>query len=84
MPIYVGEFGVMRWVPGAAEFVRDQTDLFERYGWNYAYYTWRADAADWDGFNHEYGPDPEVHTPVSDNPLLAVHRERWAQNEDFP
>ncbi len=29
VPIYVGEFGVIRWVPDAAAFLQDQTGLFE-------------------------------------------------------
>lgn len=84
VPIYVGEFGIMRWVPNGAAFLEDQIGLFEKYGWNYAYYTWRADTDDWDGFNLENGPDPQNHTLDSDNPLLAVFRARWARNADFP
>jgi len=83
VPIYVGEFGIMRWVPNGAAFLEDQTGLFEQYGWNYAYYTWRADSDDWDGFNLENGPDPDNHTPAPDNPLLSVFKERWAQNVDY-
>jgi len=84
VPIYVGEFGAFRWVPGAVEFYRDQIALFEQYGWNYALYVWRGDEPDFDGFNLEYGPDPENHAPVPGNPLLGVHLERWARNVHFP
>jgi hypothetical protein len=84
VPIYVGEFGTMRWVPNAVEFHRDQTALFEEYGWNYAYYTWRTGDGEWDGFDLEFGTDPESHDVDPENPLLAVHRDRWAQNLDFP
>jgi hypothetical protein len=74
----------MRWVPGAIEFHRDLTALFEQYGWNYVYYTWRADTIDWDGFNLEYGTDPNNHTIELDNPLLGVYLDRWSRNIDFP
>jgi hypothetical protein len=84
VPIYVGEFGSMRWVPSAVEFHRDQTELFEEHGWNYAYYTWRTDDGEWDGFNLEIGTDPENHSGDPENPLLAVHRDRWDRNVDFP
>lgn len=84
VPIYVGEFGAVRWVPGAATFLHDQTELFEQYGWNYAVYVWRGDEPYFDGFNLEYGPDPENHTPILDNPLLGVLRGRWTRNVDFP
>ncbi len=83
VPIYVGEFGVLRWVPGAAAFLHDQTELFEQYGWNYAVYVWRGDEPYFDGFNLEYGPDPENHTIDLDNPLLDVVRDRCAQNLRF-
>lgn len=84
VPIYVGEFGVYRWVPDAVTFLHDQTDLFEQYGWNYAVYVWRGDEPDFDGFNLEYGSNPEAHSPVPNNPLLGVILDRWAQNVDFP
>ena len=83
-PIYVGESGIMRWVPDGAVFLTDLTDLFEQYGWNHAYYTWRADSYDWDGFNLEMGVDSQNHTPNPNNPLLALFRERWVQNVNFP
>jgi len=84
VPIYVGEFGTMRWVPNAVEFHRDQTAVFEEHGWNYAYYTWRTGDGEWDGFDLEFGVDPESHDTDPENSLLAVHRDRWAQNVDFP
>ncbi len=83
-PIYVGEFGLLRWVPDADAFLHDQTELFEEYGWNYAVYVWRGDEADFDGFNLEYGPDPGNHAPAPENPLLNVFLDRWARNTDFP
>jgi aryl-phospho-beta-D-glucosidase BglC (GH1 family) len=84
VPIYVGEFGTLRWVPEAAAFLYDQTDLFEQYGWNYAVYVWRGDEPYFDGFNLEFGPDPENHASAPGNPLLGVFLGRWAQNVDFP
>jgi len=71
-------------VPDAANFLSDQTGLFEQYGWNNAIYVWRGDETDFDGFNMEYGPDPKNHAIIPDNPLLGILRERWAQNVDFP
>ena len=29
MPVAVNEFGVIRWVPNAADFMRDEMDIFE-------------------------------------------------------
>jgi hypothetical protein len=84
VPIYVGEFGALRWVPNAAAFLQDQTELFEQYGWSYAVYVWRGDEPGFDGFNLEYGPDPDNHAPDPVNPLLDLFRQRWAQNKHFP
>ncbi len=84
VPIYIGEFGVMRWAPDAAAFLEDELDLFEEYGWNYAVYVWRGDEVYFDGFNLELGPDPDNHSQVLDNPLLNIFRQAWAQNTHFP
>lgn len=84
VPIYVGEFGALRWVPDVTTFLSDQMELFEQYGWNYAVYVWRGDEPDFDGFNLEYGPDPTNHASVLDNPLLRIFRDHWALNVDFP
>jgi cysteinyl-tRNA synthetase len=84
VPIFVGEFGAMRWVPNAADFVSDQISLFEEHGWNYTYYVWRGDEPFFDGFNMEIGPDPDSHSQDLDNEVLGVHLERWSENEYFP
>ena len=36
------EFGVMRWVPGAARFIRDEMELFEARGMNHAIWLWEC------------------------------------------
>jgi cysteinyl-tRNA synthetase len=84
VPIYVGEFGAMRWVPNGGIFLRDEIEIFEKNGWNYAYYVWRGDEPDFDGFNLEYGSDPDQHTAVIDNPLISLITSRWRENIDFP
>lgn len=40
VPVSVNEFGVRRWVPGAAEFMADQMELFEQRGMNHALWAW--------------------------------------------
>lgn len=83
-PAYVAEFGAVRWVPNAAEFLADQIGLFESYGWNHAVYVWRGDEPEFDGFNLELGPDPDNHRPEANNPLLQVLLENWQRNTHFP
>jgi hypothetical protein len=85
VPIYVSEFGSFRWRPGAVSYHGDLADIFEHLGWNYTVYAWRGDeASGFDGCNLEYGTDRGTHHDVPGNPLLAVHRARWARNVDFP
>jgi cysteinyl-tRNA synthetase len=84
VPIFVGEFGLLRWVPNAPAFLQDQISLFEETGWNHAAYVWRGDEPDFDGFNLEYGPDPGAHSAIPDNPLLTLFRQQWTLNSVFP
>jgi aryl-phospho-beta-D-glucosidase BglC (GH1 family) len=83
VPIFVGEFGVMRWVPNGAGYLRDITNNFELLGWNYTYYVWRFDEDNWDGFNLEHGPDPNIEINVQDNPIIKVFIEKWKTNLTF-
>lgn len=39
--IYVGEFGVARWAPGAARYLQDCLTVFEKYGWDWTYHSYR-------------------------------------------
>ncbi|UCC62586.1 MAG: cellulase family glycosylhydrolase, partial [Anaerolineae bacterium] len=40
VPVAVNEFGVVRWVPGAAAFMNDEMALFEQRGMNHALWVW--------------------------------------------
>jgi hypothetical protein len=39
--IFVAEFSVVRWAPGAAKFLADEVSLFEEYGWDWTYHAFR-------------------------------------------
>ena len=43
VPIFVGEFSIVRWAPGdsAARYLSDAIELFEAEGWNWAYHSFR-------------------------------------------
>ena len=43
VPIYVGEFGILRWAPGesAQRYLADLVDIFEVEGWNWTYHSFR-------------------------------------------
>lgn len=87
MPVVVNEFGVIRWVPGAADFMRDEMDIFETFGINYALWVWNPAWAPWTesvtDFNFRFGPDPANITPV-ENDLQAVIQDFWSRNTVRP
>ncbi|MCC5843076.1 MAG: cellulase family glycosylhydrolase [Verrucomicrobia bacterium] len=55
--IYVGEFSAIRWAPGdsALNYLRDCIDLFESFGWDWAYHAFR----EWQGWSVEHGTDKQ-------------------------
>jgi hypothetical protein len=88
VPVAVNEFGIMRWEPGAAEFMDDQTDLFEERGMNYALWVWDPSWEPWnekiDAFNFRHGPNPFNHIDVDSSDLIDVIVEHWGRNTIRP
>lgn len=64
VPIYVGEFSVVRWAPGdsATAWLKDTLDLFQEYGWSWTYHAFR----EWHGWSVEH--DEEFWKPGMPNP----------------
>ena len=56
VPIVVGEWGGIRWLPGMEQYIADQLSLFEERGWSWLWYAW--DDEEWDalGFELQMGP----------------------------
>ncbi len=83
VPVAVDEFGVVRWVPGGAQFMDDQMGLFESRGLNYALWEWSPSYAPFaeevHDFNFRLGPDPANRAPVA-NDLQDVIRRYWSKN----
>ncbi|MBI3762624.1 MAG: cellulase family glycosylhydrolase [Chloroflexi bacterium] len=83
VPVAANEFGVERWEPGAAGFMRDTMDSFERRGMNYALWlwagSWRGLARD-DAFDFLHGPNPGRHSAVSSSDLIDAIVEHWGRN----
>jgi hypothetical protein len=50
--ILVGEFGVLRWAPGAHQWLTDCIALFEEYGWDWCNHS----PSGWNGYNATYTP----------------------------
>jgi len=85
-PMAINEFGVKRWQPGAAAFMRYQMGLFEQRGWNYAIWAWASswqEGLAYDAFNFTFGPDPDNHERT-DSELLDVITGYWSRNKLRP
>ena len=87
-PVAVNEFGVMRWEPGAADFMDDQMELFEQRGLNHALWLWEASwppiQDEIDAFNFRHGPDPSNHTDVASSDLIEMIESYWGTNTMRP
>ncbi len=83
LPTAVNECGVIRWEPNAADFMRDQWNLFEQRGINYAvwmwYPAWEPLAEGDNDFNFRFGENPANLQDV-ENSLFDVYKEFWAKN----
>ena len=86
VPVAANEFGVVRWAPNAPDFMRDEMELFEEMGINYAFWefapAWEP-MQDNDAFDFLHGPDPDNHENV-DNELAQVVMEFWGRNTIRP
>lgn len=75
VPIFVGEFGVARWAPGAERYLTDSIDLFEEYGWDWCYHAYR----EWPGWSAEHSTDPadpKRHETTPRKELLTRYMQR--------
>ncbi|MDR1744871.1 MAG: glycoside hydrolase family 5 protein [Planctomycetota bacterium] len=67
--IYIGEFSTIVWAPGGGAWLGDCISLFEEYGWDWSYHSFR----EWDGFSIEHeGAPPDRFWPAPDNPRMRV------------
>ncbi len=41
VPIFVGEFSVVKWAPDADKFLRDNIEIFEKNGWDWTYHAYK-------------------------------------------
>jgi len=83
-PVAVTEFGAVRWVPGAAEFMEDQMTVFEGKGINYAIWfwgpSWKPYSEQSNDYNFRYGQDPINTEDLTSNDLMDVIIKHWENN----
>ncbi len=59
--------------------MRDQLDLYERYGWSWAYWAFR----EWDVMNIERSADPTDKVNHPDTALLRLFKSYFAKDKQF-
>lgn len=84
--VAVNEFGVIRWVPDAAAYMKDVFDLFEQRGWNHALWQWYPEhlVIEWDDFNFMNGSDSTNHVRVTSSELIETIQNNWSKNTARP
>jgi endoglucanase len=80
VPIFSGEFGCARYAPGVLDFFRDEIDLYEEWGWSWAYWDLRG----WDVMDIEMTADASDKKRYADTPLLRLFKGYFARNKVFP
>ena len=83
VPVIATEYGVVRWEPGAAQFLNDEMASFEASGINYAIWLWNPSSPGYNGahneMNYRFGADPADLTEGHSD-LLNVLKQYWAKN----
>jgi len=79
VPIVVGEWGGMRWVPNMKNYIADQVAQFNRRGWSWTYYAWYDGVWDERGFELHRGADRNSTDYDPDNPVFAPIAAAWKE-----
>jgi hypothetical protein len=83
-PVAVNEYGLMRFEPGAAEYMSDLMGLFEGLGINHAFWSWTPAETMRYGIMQEFefrlGPDMNNLTEQVPSDLMDVIVSNWEQN----
>ncbi|WP_043588867.1 cellulase family glycosylhydrolase [Geminisphaera colitermitum] len=78
--IYVGEFGVARWAPDAAQYLRDNIELFEELGWDWTYHAFRESHIWSFEHNEEYSTYHDARRADSMNDRGKILRQYLSRN----
>lgn len=77
--VFIGEFGCIRWAPGAAQYLKDNISLYEELGWDWCFHS----IGDWNGWNPTFDADEPVSNKVlggKQTDRLTVLQEGWKLN----
>ena len=76
--IWVGEFSAAAWTKGGAEWLKDASDLFEEYGWDYCYHSFRE--SDIWSPEHEGSDNFTLKRVEHETDRMKVLKAKWALN----
>jgi hypothetical protein len=68
LPIYVGEFGCIRWAPHRHDYVAEVLAVFQAQGWGWSYHAW----GEWDGWDAQCNSDRSDPTRRVDEPTYRL------------
>ncbi|MHB1157967.1 MAG: glycoside hydrolase family 5 protein [Phycisphaerales bacterium] len=77
--IYVGEFGVLRWAPGRAQWLADSIDIFEKHGWDWTFHS----VGSWNGWDPTFAADAPASNDFNGGQMterLKVLIKGWSAN----
>ncbi len=84
----INEYGVIRWVKNAKDFLDDEMGLFESMGVNYAIWAystqWEPYRTEIDDFNYLFGTNKSNKTEDYNNVLINILKKYWSKNTIFP
>jgi len=80
VPIYIGEFGSIRWAPqnSTYRYLKDCIEIFEEEGWGWAYHAFR----EWDGWSVEHGTDQNDHNRTAEPTDRELLLRSWFEKNE--
>lgn len=72
--VWVGEFGALRWAKGSERYLEDLVDIFEGYGWGWAYFS----ASGFHGWNPNYDNRYGSSQTIAKEQFVGEKSTRWA------
>ncbi len=78
------EYGCVRWAGNGKDFLKDQMEIFESLGINYAIWEWSSYyepfRSEVDNFNYLMGTDQDNRSDIENNELIGVLKTFWSKN----
>lgn len=72
-PVWIGEFGAIRWASGSEQYLIDLARAFDEYGWGWAYFS----ATGWHGWNPDYSSAYADSLVAAERHKVGDSSERW-------